>query len=336
LRNRGEKYSIRLENQINSVNWAESLAVEQQCDFVVHLGDFFDASALNSEEITALKEIKWANLPHMLLVGNHEIGTRNLEFNSLNSLASMSQFSIIDSIVSIPFGDTEVVVIPYMFESDRPSIKDLFKTNKSKKIVFSHNDIKGIQMGKFVSKEGFDIDDISKNCSLFINGHLHNGEKIGNIINVGNLTGQNFGEDAFKYDHVALILDTADMRVAVFENPYALNFYKLDFVENDSIDYINQISALLKSNAVCTIRCKDVNLEYLKKRFGIVKDEIIPHCNKIIASRFVIVPDIKEKSDADSIEIISKVDHLQLFRDYVISNLGTDDVVISELQEVCK
>ena len=336
LRQRGNKYSLRLENQIQSINWAESLAIELQCVIVVHLGDFFDAPSLNSEEITALKEIKWADLPHMFLVGNHEIGTRNLEFNSINSLAIINKFNIIDSIISIPFDDVEVVAIPYVFESDRPSIKTLFKTNKSKKIVFSHNDIKGIQMGKFISKEGFDINDIADSCSLFINGHLHNGEKIGNIINVGNLTGQNFGEDAFKYDHVALVLDTDDMKVAVFENPYALNFYKLDFVDNNNIDYINQVSSALKHNAVCTVRCRDSDVEYLKKRFGVVSDDIIPHCNKITASRFVVVPDVKAESNSDSIDTISKVDHLQLFRDYVISNLGADDVVMSELQEVCK
>lgn len=45
-------------------------------------------------------------------------------------------------------------------------------------------------MGQFISKAGFDINDIEDNCDLFINGHLHNGSKITDkIFNVGNLTG---------------------------------------------------------------------------------------------------------------------------------------------------
>ena len=64
-------------------------------------------------------------------------------------------------------------------------------------------------MGPFISKTGFTIEDIENNCDLFINGHLHNGMKITNkIINLVNLTGQNFSEDALRYEHKIMILDT--------------------------------------------------------------------------------------------------------------------------------
>ena len=71
LRKRGEKYSYRLENLIQSVNWAEQLAYETNCELIVYLGDFFDRAEINSEEISALKEIVWASKPHYFLVGNH-------------------------------------------------------------------------------------------------------------------------------------------------------------------------------------------------------------------------------------------------------------------------
>ena len=44
------------------------------------------------------------------------------------------------------------------------------------RIILSHNDLAGLQLGKYISKTGFDINDIDKNCALFINGHLHNQE----------------------------------------------------------------------------------------------------------------------------------------------------------------
>ena len=335
VRQRGDKYSLRLENQIKSINWVESLAITQCCDMVVHLGDFFDSSNLNSEEITALKEIRWANdIPHYFIVGNHEIGTRNLEFNSVNVLTNNSPFELMDEIESLNFADKlELVFLPYVFESDRKSLSETLKPKNCCRIIFSHNDIKGIQMGKFQSKEGYEISDIQANCDLFINGHLHNGEKVADkIINCGNLTGQNFGEDASKYEHVALILDTDTMRIAVFENPYAFNFYKLDFYTNNDIDSIN--ATHIKPNAVCSIKCAEKDLHYLKVRFGNEKDDLIPKNCNVIASRFIVVPESSDKTEI--VEHLSDVDHLKLFKDYILETLGSNETVLSELAEVCK
>ena len=83
VRKRGEKYSLRLENQIASINWAERLSLEMGCNKVVHLGDFFDSSTLNSEEITSLKEIHWyESAHHTFLCGNHELGRVENEFST--------------------------------------------------------------------------------------------------------------------------------------------------------------------------------------------------------------------------------------------------------------
>lgn len=60
LRQRGERYSKRLENLIDSVNWVERTAEEQECSKIVCLGDFFDKAELNAEELTALSEVKWS------------------------------------------------------------------------------------------------------------------------------------------------------------------------------------------------------------------------------------------------------------------------------------
>lgn len=338
VRQRGEKYSLRLENQIVSINGAEALAKSQGCDMIVHLGDFFDAPNLNSEEITALKELRWAtDIPHYFIVGNHEIGTKSLEFNSLNVLTSNSPFKLIDKIERLfrIEENLELIFLPYQFEEDRnPLSEELGGWGNFKRIIFSHNDIKGIQMGEFVSQSGYKISDIEANCDLFINGHIHNGGKISDkIINCGNLTGQNFGEDAMKYEHTILVLDTDTMRVAVFENPYAFNFYKLDFYTNNDIDYIN--SCQLKPHAVCSIRCAEKDLHYLKVRFGNEKDDLIPKNCNVIASRFIVVPNISKDTETKVAEL-SDVDHLQMFRTFVLNELGGGEVVLQELEEVCK
>ena len=71
VRSRGEKYSTRLENLSCTMMWIELEAQRQNCDAIICLGDFFDKSELNSEEITALSEIQWSPIKHYMLVGGH-------------------------------------------------------------------------------------------------------------------------------------------------------------------------------------------------------------------------------------------------------------------------
>jgi len=340
LRKRGRKYSYRLENLIQSINWAEELADECYCEEVIYLGDFFDRSELNSEELSALREIVWSAIPHHFLVGNHEAGRGDLSYNS-TEVFNLADFEVISKPKSFYVKNIRLVFLPYILEKDRKSFEEYIPVTTDydrevlQTIVFSHNDIKGYQMGKFISQEGFDIVDIDKSCDLYLNGHLHNGGRITNkIINVGNLTGQNFSEDAFKYDHSVIVLDTDNLTCAVYENPYALNFYKLDFTENANIDYINEISMQMKKNCVATIKCNEDDLFYLRARFDPkYKDDKIPYNCNMVESRFII-----QLNKVDNIETRREtlhIDHLQQFSDYMINSLGKSELLEYELQKVC-
>lgn len=332
VRGRGEKYSIRLENLIDSINWAEGLATLEQCNAVFVLGDFFDKSELCAEEITALKEIKWSGLSHIFLVGNHELARHTLEFSSSHLFDMCPNTLVVDSPLSYRIDgeeDTEICFLPYRFNVDKP-IAEYFNSDKSncnRRIVFSHNDLKGINYGAFVSKEGFEVSDIENYCDLFINGHLHNGENISKkVINLGNLTGQNFSEDAAKYKHCAAILDTKTLRLDYYENPIALNFYKID---EETFDDCKTELDNLKNNSVITVKCSDKDAQA-------VKDEIAKHSN-IIESR-VMIETTKETGTLleNKIEELTKMDHIQEFRSYITSTLGNNDIVNEELEEISK
>ena len=84
LRTAGRKYSTRLENCIESINWAEE--VTSDCYMTIYLGDFFDKSSLNASELTALSEIEWNKTQHYFLVGNHELGINDLTISSAHVL----------------------------------------------------------------------------------------------------------------------------------------------------------------------------------------------------------------------------------------------------------
>lgn len=323
LRLRGSKYSYRLENCIQSVNWAEQITSD--CTFVVYLGDFFDSPELSAEEITAVKEIKWNSQEHFFLIGNHEMGINDLSYSSshlFDYIDIEKGATAIESPCTYNFGDCAINFLPYILEDYRKPISEYVHTGK-RTIVLSHNDIAGVQLGKYISKAGFEIADIEEHCDLFINGHLHNGGKITDkIINIGNLTGQNFSEDAFKYDHCIFILDTQTLRIEVYENPYAVNFYKIDATEKEfNLDE-------LKQNAVVTIKIPDsVNQSQVRNAVAENKN--------IIASRILIAPTNSTQSNCTTAELFA-VNHLNKFSDYVISTLGRSDVVLEELQEVLK
>lgn len=326
LRSRGEKYSTRLENCIDSISWVEEI-LNDKVEEIVYLGDFFDKSSLNAEELTAVSSIKWNNIHHTFLVGNHEMGINDLTFSSahlfkfdsmnLFKFTDSNGFTVADSAYCLDLGDIELCYLPYILEEDRNSLEEYFskKTNK-KRVIFSHNDIAGIQMGQFISKAGFSIEEIEDNCDLFFNGHLHNGMPITNkIINVGNLTGQNFSEDGFKYSHNIFILDTDTLTYDIIRNPYAINFYKIENIED-----LNRVN-----NAVVTVKAKPEEAVQLREK--------LENDSNIIASRLIIDYSNRDNvSDVDNVTLaINHLDEFSKFAQRELSGQVDSDLMMEEL-----
>ena len=332
IRSHGEKYSKRLENLIQTISWVEESARINNCDRIVCLGDFFDKAELNSSELTALQEISWLNdIPHTFLVGNHEMGRSNLQISSAHVLGLGENLDVVDSpsIYNVD-GKTQLCFLPYILESDRKPLTEYFQQTNKDRIIFSHNDIRGIQMGRFVSQEGFNIEEIEACCRLFVNGHLHNGTTEGkNIINLGNITGQNFSEDAHKYRHTALIIDTDTFEVQWIENPYAFNFYKLDFsdcMEDRDDPYIQEALERIGPNAVVTIK---VNKE---SKFFV--EDLLSTMDNIVECRIIVDMTVSNNTVYENNEQDFSVDHIQQFVNYVKTEISSDKEVLEELSKI--
>lgn len=327
VRKFGNKYSVRLENLIESINWAEEKAKELQTDLIIYLGDFFDTETLNSIEISALKEINWASCSHVFLCGNHEMGFHNLQFNSAD-IFNLHNFKVISVPEQYSIGtNLDICFLPYILESDRKDISEYFDFSKSviNKICFSHNDLLGLQMGQFVSKTGFDLEDISTKFLYFINGHLHNGSIVrNNVLNLGNLSGQNFSEDATKYAHKCLFLETDNKGIVkseFFENPSSLNFYKFDYSHEDKINAI-----LTKDHAIVSITCNENNYQKIK--------DLLESSENVLEYRLIVKHSPTESIDDSCIADLNQVDHLAEFQKYILETLGSSEVILSELNEV--
>lgn len=335
LRSRGNKYSTRLENQIESINWVEQLAIDEKCDLIVNLGDFFDRPDLNAEEITALKEINWSDIKHYFLVGNHELGMNDLSYNSAQVLSNIPNSKIIDR----PYCETkincEIVYLPYILENNRKEISEYIKQARldeinnngdwsdntcRKLLILSHNDISGIRYGQYLSQIGFNVNDISNNCDLFINGHIHNQTQINEkILNLGNLTGQNFSEDAEKYSHCAAILNTDNLKIDLIINPKALNFYKLELYTKEDFNRLDK----LDSNAVLSIKTYQSLVDDLKVKLNDKKD--------VLTYRVITVPDPSKLNESKEVTKIVTMDHIEQFKKYILENIENTDLLKEEL-----
>jgi DNA repair exonuclease SbcCD nuclease subunit len=318
----GTKYPSRLENCIESVNWLERKAEELGCDYIVNLGDFFDRPDLTSETITACNEIKWSDIMHYHLVGNHDASNSSLTFNSVNCL-SASNHVIISEPMMLPYSN--ICFLPYITECDRKPLKEYFpEIPDQPRIILSHNDISGIQLGPVMTKTGFSLEEIEANCSLFLNGHLHNGQALTEkVINLGNLTGKDFGENALQHRHNIAILDTKDLSLTYIENPYAYNFYKLQIDRESDIYCLDQ----LKNNAVLSIKCEQSLVEQVKHKISAISN--------IVESRLIITKNYTESNEATE-EIDLSVDHLARFIEYCKATIENTAILEEEITEVCK
>lgn len=313
LRGRGTRFSLRLENQIKSLEWVNQTAVANGCSVILNVGDFFDKPTLNSEEITALSLVKFT-LPITHIVGNHESDMSDLSFNS--------SYAMNASIIREPYvfedGNTELCFLPYVREENRKPLKEVFgEKNNKRRIIFSHNDIK-MQYGPYMSKVGYEIQDIEDNCDLFFNGHLHNATTVGNkIVLVGNLTGQNFSEDAYRYPHRVIILDTEKMTYESIENPYSIKFYQI----NEDSDFN------FGTNSVVSAVVSEGKAEEVRKKL-LDNPNVITY--KVIETRNITTNNVVEHE-----EVSLAIDYLAKFSEYIKSTMGESANINDEVSHIC-
>lgn len=315
VRSNKDKYTVRLDNLIKSVNFAEQMAKNTDCKLIVYLGDFFDSAVIDSVEAAALQEIKFSDLDRIFLSGNHDLGLNSSLADLFNFLSNTEAIS---SPIIRKYDNQNILFLPYIKDiGENRDIREF--TEDLHPVVFSHNDISGIQYGAYKSKIGFNLDLIKNNCKLFINGHLHNGEYLtDNVLNLGNLSGQNFSENALKYKHNIAILDTNTADIKLVENPFAFNFYKLTDDELFKVDILPY--------SVLSINAKSENIDKVK--------EFINNNENIIESRLVI--DHKKDIITENHAQIVKIDYIDKFQEFISSILENTDDVLEELNELCK
>ena len=179
-------------------------------------------------------------------------------------------------------------------------------------------------MGLVESKTGFSVEELEANCTFCINGHLHNGQPVSNrVLNLGNLTGKDFGEDSFKYTHKVLVIDTDTFKLDFIENPYAFNFYKIDISSKADLN----ILTTLKSNAIISVKCVDTIIEETR--------QLIEKTPNIIESRITLIKTFSDDSSTVNIDDLM-VDQCVKFAECCREKLENTPILEAELAEILK
>ena len=320
---RGKKYSCRLENLIECLNWVQDFSREQNIDKEIYLGDFFERPSLEAEEITALQEINWNDKPKTFLVGNHDSNISTLDFSSTKIFEFINNSTVVSSPMNENINDNiTFTYIPYIIPTEDMSIHEYMKWSY-KNVIFAHEDLRGLSYGKYVTSTGFDVNEIARGCTLFLDGHLHNGCKIGdNIILVGNLTGQNFTEDANLYKHSVYIMTIDDSGYNItldrYDVPCAMNFYKFKI---NTLEDLEQLKSLT-NNDVVSVTC---NTKYFVE------------CKELIESLDLMGSRINIFYESDGIDQSEESidftvrDHIQQFINFVRANIEDSKALEEEL-----
>lgn len=322
IRKRGKKYSQRLEGLIKSVNWFEKLAKDQACDEEIFLGDTFDRPDLNAEEVTALQDIKWNKLQKHFIIGNHESNIGTLEYSSTKFFESIGADVVSSPKKIVVNNSIDFHLIPYIKTDTILKINDFVDDHSKKNVVFAHQDLAGVQYGRFLSQTGFSIDDIMENCTLFFDGHLHNEQIINNkIVLVGILSGQNFNEDSFKYEHLVYILTVHDdnsITIESFVNPEAFNFYRIKILDKSDLKVFDS----LKKKAVLSVTCEESLIPVVSK--------LIKSNKNILESRLTVFYNYTYDSEGN-IQTILVDDYTKQFIMLAQEKLAPSSILDSEL-----
>lgn len=309
-------FSGRLDNLIQSFQWMNNFFKDNKVERIVCLGDLTDKPNLTSEEITAMSKCDIED--HYLLVGNHCRSDKEGRITSLE---------IYPNVINEPrfFGD--ILFLPYNHD-----IIDLSKLEKRPRIIFSHNDLKGYDLGSgHILTEGYEIDDILENCDLFINGHLHNGGWVvkNRIMNLGTLSGMNFASCNGQWEPSVAILDTDTLEVSLYENPVAYRFKKAEFSTLPKVK--GYLDNLPEGNYVVQVKVPDNIAQKTRK--------LLDQSNKIVASRIITYKSAsKKKTTTDVREILGTSSVYDKLREFISSqspkySLDTINGIIDKISQ---
>lgn len=187
------------------------------------------------------QECKKYNIPFNMIVGNHDI-IHDATVFGINKLSPFKYFDNVN-LYEQPVVDGNYVYLPFSYDDDYLNNFLENVSDKENKIVFSHVDIAGIEIGGgIVTKKGVNLELLSKFKKVF-EGHYHSFKSIGdNIIVPGSTQRLSFKDKGVSRENIVLYDESTDkIKRDSFECPDWLTFTDdniQDILKTDNNNYV--------------------------------------------------------------------------------------------------
>ena len=251
----GSKYTYRQQMIIDTGKYIANIADEHRPDLIINLGDTFDQHTVTSYDIDTASEFfkcfRHLNIPHLVVVGNHEMV--NYNFNAIQLLSNITNITVISEPCSVdtkllPIIDgynvtatkiadfPKIAIIPYC------SHHDILEFPEGK-FLFSHLDIQGASIrGDITLAEGISTDLLKQKYQLVFNGHIHK----------PSITTHSFADDNETVPQ-CYIFDTDTLDLQTFKPTICPLFRKIEIQTLDELkDKISRLDSTYKYIITCT------------------------------------------------------------------------------------
>ena len=168
------------------------ICLEEKVDRIVFGGDLYgpvgDTISCQTQTAVTLFFVKLSglNIPIDLLVGNHDLSmnTNTYYVHKLLPFKYWNNFTVYDS----PAEVNDFIYMPYCTSDEYAEMFLNNVNNKENKIIFSHLEIKNINLGNGIfTKKGVDLE-LLKQFKMTLQGHYHSGGSLAKNIKISGST----------------------------------------------------------------------------------------------------------------------------------------------------
>lgn len=252
-----EGYTVRELEHLSCAQDIIDICNKEDIDRIVFCGDLYQTVGDNlstqtqsavCEFVEKISKIK----PLDMLVGNHDLsGTTN--FKAVHKLIPFKYFNNV-TVYDTPVEEGNIVYMPYCTSDEYATSVLENIQNKSEKIVFSHLELKGINLGNGIeTTHGVALDLLSQ-FKMTIQGHYHGSSSYGpNIKVIGSTQRLSFKDPGKSRDNI-IIYDTETNKITrrSFNCPDWLTFTDDNIDQILSVDTNNYVKVEVTSDMLLT------------------------------------------------------------------------------------
>lgn len=271
-----EGFSIRELEHISCADTIIKICKEEKIDKIVFGGDMFGpvGDNMSGQTLSAIciffEKLQSLNIPIDILVGNHDLSfsTNSTHIHKLVAFKNWQNLKIYDE----PYEINKIVYMPYCTDNQyaQQFLENIVE--KDKKIIFSHLEIKGINLGNGIfTEKGVELD-LLKQFRMVLQGHYHSGGSLAkNIQIVGSTQRLSFKDKGIARNNIILYdTDSNKIERRSFECPDWLTFTDdniNDLLKLDTNNYVKvevSMDILLTEeikNKLETFKGKDVHID---------------------------------------------------------------------------